>query len=187
VPHYRWLSNSHRTVLDAHRRSSHHSAAVSRVRRSLATRLHPVARLGAGVGASALALAAIGGAIGAPLLIAPFAATASIKHAMPESPMAAPRSVVGGHLLGALVGVAVGTLLGEAALAMAFAATAAAMLMMSLQILHPPAIATTLIALQQHGDHWLPVQVALAGAATLILAAIVLSPLLHGRPYPVRW
>ncbi|MFL5816628.1 MAG: HPP family protein [Conexibacter sp.] len=160
---------------------------MSHLRRSLAAHFLPVARLGAGVGASALALAAIGGAIGAPLLIAPFAATASIKHAAPDSPMAAPRNVVGGHLLGALVGVAVGALLGEAVMAMAFAATAASMLMMSLRILHPPAIATTLIALQQHGHPWFPVQVALAGAATLILAAIVLSPLLHGRPYPVRW
>lgn len=160
---------------------------MARLHRSIPSHLPPVARLGAGVGASALALAAIGGAIGAPLLIAPFAATASIKHAAPDSPMAAPRSVVGGHLLGALLGVAVGALLGEAALAMAFAATAASMLMMGLRILHPPAIATTLIALQQHGDHWFPIQVALAGAATLVLAAVLLSPLLHGRPYPVRW
>lgn len=160
---------------------------MSHLRRSISAHLLPVARLGAGVGASALALAAIGAAIGSPLLIAPFAATASIKHAAPDSPMAAPRSVVGGHLLGALVGVAVGALMGEAVLAVAFAATAASMLMMGLRILHPPAIATTLIALQQHGDHWFPVQVALAGAATLILAAVVLSPLLHGRPYPVRW
>ncbi len=160
---------------------------MSHLRRSITAHLLPVFRLGVGVGASALALVAIGSAIGSPLLIAPFAATASIKHAAPDSPMAAPRSVVGGHLLGALVGVAVGALIGEAALAVAFAATAASMLMMTLRILHPPAIATTLIALQQHADHWFPVQVALAGAATLILAAIVLSPLLHGRPYPVRW
>jgi CBS-domain-containing membrane protein len=172
--------------LDIDRTLSHDSAVLRRCSRLL-SQLHPVARLGAGVGASALALAAIGSALGAPLLIAPFAASASIKHAAPDSPMAAPRSVVGGHLLGAFVGVAIGAVLGEAALTLAFAATAASMLMMALRILHPPAIATTLIALQQHGNHWFPLQVAFAGAATLILAAVLLSPVLHGRPYPVRW
>jgi CBS-domain-containing membrane protein len=172
--------------LDIDRSASHDFAVLRRVA-SLLGQLHPVARLGAGVGASSLALAGIGSTLGAPLLIAPFAATAAIKHAAPDSPLAAPRSVVGGHLLGALVGVAIGALLGEAALTLAFAATAASMLMMALGILHPPAIATTLIALQQHGNHWFPLQVAFTGAATLIFASVLLSPVLHGRPYPVRW
>lgn len=159
-----------------------------RVRRAAAAaQLRPTVRVGAGVGASMFALATLGALIGSPLLIAPFASSAALKHAAPESPMAAPRSVVGGHLLAALVGLAVGALMGEAALAVAVATGLAAMLMTTARILHPPAIATALLALQRHGDHWFPLQVVLAGAATLTLATIVLSPLLHGRAYPVRW
>lgn len=149
-------------------------------------RFLPHARLGIGVMISTLALAVVGAVTGEPLLLAPFAASATIKHAMPDSPMAAPRCVAGGHLLGALVGLAVGMTMGQGTLGLMVAASLAPVLMLGLGVLHPPAVATTFIALQHHGEHWFPLYVALAGAVTLIVTAIVLSPLLHGRPYRLK-
>jgi CBS-domain-containing membrane protein len=156
------------------------------VLRRLHRRLDPLARIGVGVFLSALALAGVGMAIGTPLLLAPFAATATLKHAVPDSPRVTPRAVLGGHLIGASVGMVVGALLGEAALGVALAAAVSTVLMVGLGMLHAPAVATTVVALHAHGDHWFPVQVALVAAATLIVTTMVLSPLLHQRPYPVR-
>lgn len=146
----------------------------------------PHLRLGAGVFVSAVILAAVGAAAGEPLLIAPLLATAALKHTAPHSPGVAPRRVVGGHLIGALTGMAVGALLGDGTIAIAAAAAIAAVLMLGLDVLHAPAVATAYIAVEQHGDHWFPVQVVLAGAAVLVATTVFLSPLLHGRAYPVR-
>jgi CBS-domain-containing membrane protein len=141
-------------------------------------------RLGAGVFCSALVLALVGTVAGTPLLIAPLVATAALKHAAPHDPGVAPRRVVLGHLLGATVGMGVGALVGEGALALALGAAGAAVAMRALDLLHAPAVATAFLAVQHHGDHWFPLQIALAGAAVLVATTVVLSPLLHGRRYP---
>lgn len=175
------------------------SAAVAWVRRRggapsrrlfgspLGRRLEPLlphARLGLGVFCSAILVAAAGAATGTPLLIAPFLATAALKHTAPHLPGVAPHRVVGGHLIGALTGIAVGAVLGEGTIAIAIAAAAAAVLMLGLDVLHSPGVATAYIAVQNHGDHWFPLSVVLVGAAALVATTMVLSPLLHGQRYP---
>ena len=42
---------------------------------------------------------------GEPLLMAPLGATAVLAFAVPESPLAQPRNIIGGHMLTALVGL----------------------------------------------------------------------------------
>ncbi len=137
-------------------------------------------RLGAGVGLSACALAAVGAATSSSLLAAPFAASAALKHAAPHGPLARPRNVIGGYLVGAVVGVAVGLTLGSGLAAVAVATALAAVLMMALHVEHPPAVAMTFIALHTPGL-W-PIEVALAGSATLVLTMFLLAPALHGPP-----
>lgn len=148
--------------------------------------LLPHARLGAGVFCSALVLAVVGALADRPLLIAPLVATAALKHAAPHDPGVAPRRVMLGHLVGAAVGVGVGALLGAGPVCVALAAAGAAVAMRTLDVLHAPAVATAFVAVQQHADHWFPLQVALAGAAVLVATTVVLTPLLHGHRYPVR-
>lgn len=148
-------------------------------------RLLPHARMGVGVFCSAVVIAAIGRTLDMPLLMAPFLATAALKHSAPHLPGVAPRRVVGGHFLGAVVGVAVGSVAGEGTLAVALAASVAAVVMMSVDLLHAPAVATAAVAVQSHGDHLFPVAVVLVGAATLVATTMILSPLLHGQRYPV--
>ncbi|MDO9407914.1 HPP family protein [Patulibacter sp.] len=146
----------------------------------------PHLRLGVGIFCSALVLALVGAAADTPLLIAPLVATAALKHAAPHDPGVAPRRVVLGHLVGATAGMTAGALLGEGAIAIALAAAGAAVLMRALDVMHAPAVATAYVAVQEHADHWFPLHVALAGAAVLVATTVVLSPLLHGRRYPVR-
>lgn len=152
---------------------------------ALPSRLLPYARMGIGVFCSAILVAAIGKTLDMPLLIAPFLATAALKHSAPHLPGVAPRRVIGGHFVGATIGVAVGALIGDGALPVAIAASVAAVAMMGLDVLHAPAVATASVAIQNHGDHWFPITVVLVGAATLVATTMVLSPLLHGHRYPV--
>ena len=82
-----------------------------------------------------------------PLLIGSFGASAVLAFGAPESPLAQPRNLVGGHLLSALVGVSCQLLLGqEPTAAAALAVSTAIALMCVTKTLHPPGGATALIA-----------------------------------------
>lgn len=151
---------------------------------ALAQRVGPPARLGAGVLATGLALAAVGAVTDSSLLLAPFAATAALKHAAPHSPLARPRNVIGGYLLGAAVGVALGSFIGHGPVAVAAAAALAAVLMLAADVEHPPGVAMAVIALTTPTP-WV-LQVAAAGAVTMTLSMVVLAPTLHRRAYPQR-
>lgn len=140
-----------------------------------------LARLGTGVGLSACALAAVGAATSSSLLVAPFAASAALKHASPHGPLARPRNVIGGYVVGAVVGVAVGAVLGSGLVAVAVATALAAVVMIALHVEHPPAVAMTFVAL--HAPGMWPIEVALAGSVTLVATMLLLAPALHGpRP-----
>merc|ERR1711879_768933 len=75
-------------------------------------------------------------------------ATAVLVYAAPAVPFAQPRSVIGGHLISAFVGVTTSSLLGSQMwLAVPVATSAAIMGMMVTRTVHPPAGGTVLIAL----------------------------------------
>lgn len=80
-------------------------------------------------------------------LIGSMGATTVIVFGLPESPMARARAVVGGHVISALVGVTVATLLpGGHWYASALSVTLALLAMRATNTLHPPGGATALIA-----------------------------------------
>lgn len=140
----------------------------------------PHARLGTGVLVTALVLAGVGALTHSSLLIAPFAATAALKHAAPDGPLVRPRNIVGGYLVGALIGVAFGLVLGDGALAMAATAAVAAVLLVALDLEHPPAVAMAVVALAAPAP-W-ALQIAAAGAITMTVTFGLLAPALHRRP-----
>ena len=87
-----------------------------------------------------------GNALSAPLLIAPMGASAILMFAVPASPLAQPWSVVGGHLVAALVGVAAAQWLHPPLVAAAIAVMVAMLAMSALHCLHPPSGAIAIIA-----------------------------------------
>lgn len=83
-----------------------------------------------------------------PLLIGSFGASAVLLFATPQSPLAQPRNVLGGHLISALVGVTIGIVTGEnVALGASLAVSSAIAMMYITDTLHPPGGATALIAI----------------------------------------
>jgi CBS-domain-containing membrane protein len=107
------------------------------------------AGLGAFFGIAVIAWAAeLGiGATDSIFLIGSFGATAVLLYAAPTAVFSRARNVVGGHVLSALVGVAVmQTSVGPQWLAAALAVSIAVMAMQITHTVHPPGGATALIA-----------------------------------------
>ena len=79
-------------------------------------------------------------------LIPPFGASMVLVMAAHESPLAHPKSVLFGHILSALAGVFVYSILGFSFLSVGLAVGLAIFLMMATKTVHPPAGANPIIA-----------------------------------------
>lgn len=123
-----------------------------------------------------------------PLLVGPIGASAVLLFAVPASPLAQPRAVLGGNIVSALVGVACAMFIPEPVVAAAVAVALAIVLMSLLGCLHPPggAMALTAViggqAVSDLGFGFALVPVGLC-SLLLVLAAIGLNRLM-GRTYP---
>jgi CBS-domain-containing membrane protein len=126
-------------------------------------------------------------------LIGSFGATAVLLYCAPTVPYSQPRNVLGGHIISALVGVALwqyqpGALWLTAALAVSCAMTA----MQITRTLHPPGGATALIAVVGDGRiHDLGYLYAFVpiglGATIMLLVALVVNNAPPNRRYPLSW
>ncbi len=130
------------------------------------------------------------GALGAlPLLAAPIGASAVLLFAVPASPMAQPRAVIGGNVISALIGVSC-ALIAPPLLAPALAVSAAIVVMALLRSLHPPGGAIALMAViggpavTSLGYGFALQPVALC-SLLVVIAAVPLNRLL-GHTYPHR-
>ena len=143
------------------------------------------------------ALAALGG-LGAlaqfshaPLVMAPFGASAVLLFAHPDSTLTQPRNVIGGHCLGGLIGLLAGLgsgVLPDAGwLVMAVAVATAIALMKLLRCVHPPAGATTIVCLHLAPDWWVLVAPVLTGSVLLVVAAAIYNNAIEHRQYPRHW
>lgn len=124
------------------------------------------------------------------LLVGPVGASAVLLFAAPASPLAQPRSVIGGNVISALVGVACAQFVPEPILAAALAVSLAIVAMSVLGCLHPPggAMALTAVvggpAVAALGYGFVLVPAAMC-SLLLVVAAVGLNRLM-GRSYPHR-
>src|SRR3954471_17041705 len=142
-----------------------------------------------GIGLAALTAKAIpGGPAALPYIVAPMGAAAVLLFAAPASPLVQPWSLLVGNLSSTLVGVTVGRLIHDPALAAAVAVAGAIMLMMALRCVHPPGGACALFAAGAGaaggpaGDGFALWPVGVNTVVLLAVAALVNN--LTGRPYP---
>jgi len=142
-------------------------------------------------GALAIALAAwLSTATGQPLLMAPLGASCFLMFVVPDNPVAQPRNVIGGHLVSALVGMAVMTVLGSAWWAMGLGVGLAIVAMRLTHTNHPPAASDPLLIMLSPfgapgwGFVFAPV---FAGAVLVVAVAVVFNRLRAAVRYPQRW
>ncbi|MFI5828929.1 HPP family protein [Streptomyces sp. NPDC051578] len=135
-----------------------------------------------------LALVAIGTMIHEPVLIPPLAASAALVHSAPTLPLAQPRGVVLGHLLGAAVGYGVLALAGSSAWAAAVAAGTTLALLILARTPHSAACATAVIVVLQSPAPARFVPLLFGSTALLVLTGYAGSRIRRKAPkYPAYW
>lgn len=103
-----------------------------------------------------------------------------------RAPAAQPRALFGGHLIGALSGIASFQVLGEGLPAYACAVVVALGLMLAFRALHPPAGANPIIMVYAHSQWSALLYPVLVGVAALAAVAVIWSRLYPGLArYPV--
>ncbi len=123
-------------------------------------------------------------------LIGSFGASSVLIYGVIQSPFSQPRNLVGGHVIGAMVGVTVAKLLPDIIwLTTPLAVSVAIMLMRVTKTIHPPGGATALIGVTGsakikalgYGFVVFPV---LTGALIMLLVALVFNNITEDRKYP---
>ncbi len=127
------------------------------------------------------------------LMIASFGASAVLLFGAPKSPLAQPRNFVGGHVLAAFIGVAIGKVFFTQPWFAASLAVSTAIAVMHLtRTLHPPAGATALNAIiggtkvHQLGFAY-PLFPVAVGVFILLAVALIFNNALKNRRYPEFW
>lgn len=123
-----------------------------------------------------------------PFLLASLGGSAVFLFGLTRAPAAQPRALVGGHLGGALIGIACYQCFGEALWVYALAQVLTLSYMLLTKTVHPPAGANPLIMVHSHAGFaalWQPV---LVGVLSLAVVAFIWSRLVPGLVrYPVVW
>jgi CBS-domain-containing membrane protein len=135
--------------------------------------------------AGLVGLVLLGNLSGHLLLIPPMAASMALVAAAPQLPLSQPRSVIGGHLVSALIGVGTGVV-SHSIWAAAIAGGLAIGATLWLRMPHSPAAATAAIAAMTTTGQ--VSFVVCCGIAAAILVSIgILGSKLRGARYPTYW
>ena len=122
-----------------------------------------------------------------PIIAAPFGATAVLVFGVPDSPLAQPRNVVVGNLIGAIVCVILVALFGSEPWVMGLAVATAIKLMQLTKTVHPPGGAVALVGVMSHASWKFILIPVLAGSLIIVLVTFIFNNLVPGRSYPKHW
>ena len=122
----------------------------------------------------------------AALLIAPFGASCVLVFALPQSPLAQPKNVIGGHLISSAVGLLAFALLGAHPWSFALGVGLAIALMQISGTLHPPAGADPIVVILAKAGWLFLFAPVLAGAVVIVIAGAAYHRGLSKRSYPYK-
>jgi CBS-domain-containing membrane protein len=140
------------------------------------------AGLGALVGIGLIA--ALGEWTHLPLLIAPFGATCALLFLVPESPMAQPANVIGGHMITATIALIADAILPGTWWGISLAVGVSIIAMGMVRLVHPPAGANPIIVMFSHPGVQFIFMPILLGAVSLVGLALLVHRL---PPKPVPY
>jgi len=126
------------------------------------------------------------------ILIGSFGVCAVLLYAEPESPLAQPRNLIFGQLIGATVGICVKHAIGDwPVVAAPFAVSITIFITQFTCTVHPPAGATALIAIM---SPWMPwngfmyvIMPTLTGTLCLLFAALLVNNVVRQYPQYYLW
>ena len=144
-----------------------------------------VSYLGSFFGIAALAYLSI--ASGYPVIAAPFGAAAVLVFAVPNSPLAQPRNLIFGNLIGGVISVLMVTLFGSGAWVMALSVATAIKVMQLTKSLHPPGGAVALVGVLSNATWDFILTPVLAGSIILLFCTFAFNNIMPERSYPKHW
>lgn len=122
-----------------------------------------------------------------PFLMAPFGATCVLAFGVPNSPLAQPRNIIGGHIVSTLVGLLVFYLLGNEWYSLALGVGIAITLMQLTGTTHPPAGADPIVVILGAKTMLFVINPVLTGALVITIIALIFNNISNKRKYPVYW
>lgn len=127
------------------------------------------------------------------MIIGSFGASAVLAYGAIKSPLAQPRNLIGGHVISAIIGVAIYNVLhSHMWLSTSLAVATAIAVMHATKTLHPPGGATALIAvigsekIHNLGFFYAIIPVGL-GAVIMLIIALIVNNIPKSRRYPEFW
>ena len=141
--------------------------------------------LGSFIGIGVLAYLSI--VSGYPLIAAPFGAAAVLVFAVPNSPLAQPRNLIFGNLLGGAIAVVMVYLFGSEPWVMALSVATAIKVMQLTKTLHPPGGAVALVGVMSQASWSFVFTPVLAGSIVLLFCTLIFNNLIPERSYPRHW
>ena len=124
-------------------------------------------------------LSVTGDTVGTPILIAAFGSSCVLVFLMPDTPLARPVNVIGGHVISAFVGLVVLAVLPVNGWSIGISVGAAMAAMASARVIHPPAGGTPIAVMLTHAGWDYLFTPVLAGAVILCGCALVYRFILH--------
>ena len=122
-----------------------------------------------------------------PFIMAPFGATCVLAFGVPNSPLAQPRNIIGGHLISTFIGFVCLWLLGNQWYSLAIGVGLAIAVMQVTKTTHPPAGADPLVIILAGSSWEFIINPVLSGAITISIIAMVFNNLQKDRKYPTYW
>lgn len=144
-----------------------------------------VSYIGSFLGIGALAYVSI--VSNYPLIAAPFGAAAVLVFAVPNSPLAQPRNLIFGNLIGGVVSLLMVYLFGSEPWVMALSVATAIKVMQLTKTLHPPGGAVALVGVMSEANLNFLFTPVLLGSIILLLCTLVFNNLMPNRSYPHHW
>ena len=126
-------------------------------------------------------------------LAASFGSSVVVVFGYPENEFSQPKNVVLGHLLCALVGIIFVTLFKISQdrsiffLAIGIAVGISVMLMMALEITHPPAGGNAIVVMLTQDSFQFLIFPIMVGAVTIIIGGVIYTRFILKKKYPMKW
>jgi CBS-domain-containing membrane protein len=158
------------------------STAASRL--SLAK---PAVLSGAGAGLAIYLLAQAQAWTSLALLAPAFGSSCVLVFVLPDSPLAQPRNVIGGHLLSTAIGLLAFVLLGHSPLSLAVGVGCAIVTMVLTDTLHPPAGANPIVVILAGAPLKVLVAPVLLGTLIIVALGALYHRFITRRPWPLTW
>ncbi|MCK0192605.1 HPP family protein [Arenibacter sp. F20364] len=122
-----------------------------------------------------------------PFLMAPFGATCVLAFGVPNSPLAQPRNIIGGHFISTLIGLVCLILLGNEWYSLALGVALAISIMQLTRTTHPPAGADPIVVILGAKTLSFVFSPVLTGAVVITMIALIFNNLSKARKYPTYW